>query len=317
MLGLATVHASASRLPRRRLRVLGAAIAAAALALAATAGTALAWDAAAFSPADEQLLFTLTNRDRAAAGLNALANDTYLHKKAEWRAKDMGDNNYFSHAIPPDGKKVFVYMQADGYCFTVAGENIGLSTYTDDVATNRIETAFMNSSSHRANILGTWARMGVGAYKAADGRKLYTVLFSIPCGVTVPAPTPVTTPTPAPVPTPTPVTTPTPAPVPTPTPAWTPAPTSTATTGTTGPAGPTPSDLPSGSQSPTGTASAAPASPTPHPSSAPSTGPTQGAEGATPTAAAQVTSLRVHERARSQGPLESFLDAIFGALFGQ
>ena len=307
MLGLATVHTSASRLPRRRLRVLGTAIAAAALALSAAAGTALAWDASAFSPADEQLLFTLTNRDRAAAGLNALANDSYLHKKAEWRAKDMGDNGYFSHAIPPDGKKVFAYMQADGYCFSVAGENIGLSTYADDVATNRIETAFMNSSSHRINILGTWARMGVGAYKAADGRKLYTVLFSIPCGVKVPAPTPVTTPTP--------VTAPTPPRVPTATPAWTPAPTSTATSGTTGPAGPAPSDLPSGSQSPTGT-TAAPASPTPHPSVAPSAGPTQGADGATPTATGQVTSLRVHEKERSRSPVESFLDAIFSALFG-
>jgi uncharacterized protein YkwD len=253
MLGLATVHALASRPPRRRLRVLGAAVAAAALALAANA---LAWDASAFSPADEQLLFTLTNRDRAAAGLNALANDSYLHKKAEWRAKDMGDNNYFSHSIPPDGKKVFAYMQAEGYCFTVAGENIGLSTYTDDVATNRIETAFMNSSSHRANILGTWARMGIGAYKAADGRKLYTVLFSIPCGVTVPTPTPVKTP--APVVTPTPAPTPTRAPTPTPAPtraAPTPAaPASSATSGSNGQAGSPTSDSPPGSQSPTGTA---------------------------------------------------------------
>jgi hypothetical protein len=212
----------------------------------------------------------------------------------------MGDNNYFSHAIPPDGKKVFAYLQADGYCFTVAGENIGLSTYADDVATNRIETAFMNSSSHRANILGAWARMGIGAYKAADGRKLYAVLFSIPCGVTVPKPTPVPTATP----------------VPTPTPAWTPAPTSTATSRATGQAGPTPSDLPSGSQSPTGTASVVPASPTPPPSVASSAGPTQGGDGAIPTAAGQGTSLRVHEEAQSRGPIESFLDAIFGALFG-
>ena len=150
------------------------------------AGTALAWDPGTFSAGDEQLLFSLTNQDRASAGLNALVDDGYLHKEAEWRAKDMGDRNYFSHEIPPDNKMVFDYMQSDGYCFKVAGENIGLSTYGDARATSSIEVAFMGSPSHRANILGTWANLSVGAYKAADGRKLYDVLFSIPCGVAVP-----------------------------------------------------------------------------------------------------------------------------------
>jgi hypothetical protein len=37
---------------------------------------------------------------------------------------------------------------------------------------------------------------------------------------------------------------------------------------------------------------------------------------ATPTATGQVTSLRVHEKERSRNPVESFLDAIFDALFG-
>jgi uncharacterized protein YkwD len=72
-------------------------------------------------------------------------------------------------------------MQKDHYCFKVAGENIGLSTYSDGTATSRIEVAFMGSAGHRANILGTWTRMGIGAYKAADGRKLYAVLFSVAC----------------------------------------------------------------------------------------------------------------------------------------
>ncbi len=135
-------------------------------AVLATASPVLGWSDSAFSPADESMLFSLTNQDRASAGLNALVNDTYLHKEAEWRAQDMGDRNYFSHKIPPDGQMVFSYMQKDGYCFKVAGENIGLSTYGDDVATTRIETAFMGSPTHRANILGTWVRMGVGAYKA-------------------------------------------------------------------------------------------------------------------------------------------------------
>ena len=126
----------------RSLRIAGLGLALAALTLVSTAGPAFAWTSSAFSPADEKLLFTLTNQDRASAGLNALVNDSYLHKEAEWRAKDMADRDYFSHQIPPDNKMVFSYMQADGYCFKVAGENIGLSTYGDD-ATTRIDTAFM------------------------------------------------------------------------------------------------------------------------------------------------------------------------------
>ncbi|MGA3057453.1 MAG: CAP domain-containing protein, partial [Candidatus Limnocylindrales bacterium] len=199
MSGLLNLPAAAIHESLRRVCIAGLALALAGLATVTTAGPTYAWGGAAFSSGDEQLLFSLTNQDRASAGLNALVNDSYLHKKAEWRAQDMGDRDYFSHEIPPDNAMVFTYMQQDGYCFTVAGENIGLSTYSDADATNRIETAFMGSTSHRTNILGSWAHMGVGAYKAADGRKLYAVLFSVPCGVTVPTPTPVATPPPDPV----------------------------------------------------------------------------------------------------------------------
>jgi uncharacterized protein YkwD len=202
------------------LRVALAALALAVVAMATSVGPALAWDGVAFSADDETLLFTLTNQDRAAAGLNALTNDSYLHQMARWRAKDMGDRDYFAHKIPPDDKLVFAYMQEDKYCFKVAGENIGLSTYGDDVATARIERSFMNSASHRENILGAWTKMGIGAYKASDGRKLYAVLFSVPCGAATPKPVtpkPVT-PKPIATPTPTPTITPTPSPTATPQP---------------------------------------------------------------------------------------------------
>src|SRR5664280_2273680 len=288
MLGSITSSAS---LPVRRLRMAGASIAAACVLLAITVSPAFAWGISTLSPGDEQLLFTLTNQDRASAGLNVLVNDSYLHDTAEWRAQDMGDRNYFSHEIPPDNRMVFSYMQGDGYCFKVAGENIGLSTWGDDVATNRIEIAFMGSTSHRANILGSWARMGVGAYKAADGRKLYTVLFSVPCGVTVapppPAPTPVVTSppaigpdvTPPPPPAPTPVVTsppaagptatPPPPPAPTPKPTLKPAPKPTARPVLT------PKPSPSATEAPSDTPSPTPSdTPSPTPSPAPSATPT-------------------------------------------
>jgi uncharacterized protein YkwD len=327
MLGF--LPASVTRRSLRMMRTTCLAIALAAVALVGNAGVSLAWDASAFSPDDEQLLMTLTNQDRASAGLNALVNDSYLHDKAEWRAQDMGDRNYFSHAIPPDGSMVFSYMQNDGYCFQVAGENIGLSSYGDGDATSHIEIGFMSSPTHRENILGTWARMGVGAYKAADGRKLYAVLFSIPCGVSVPTPTPVTTPapvapTPAPVaPTPEPVVAPTPKPTAKPIPPATVRPVATiAATATPEPtASPSPSNLvtpapsPSPSPSPSPLASPEPTAVSTVAPSSPTTPPDLTGV-ATDDTHGTVTSLRVHEKPVSEGPIDSLLRSLFGGLFG-
>ena len=100
---------------------------AAVIALAASIAlpaTVFAWDPNSFSPADEQLLVTLTNQARAAAGLPALTVDPVLTDMARWRARDMIDKNYFSHSIPPDGRQVFDYLTAAGYCYKVAGENL-------------------------------------------------------------------------------------------------------------------------------------------------------------------------------------------------
>jgi uncharacterized protein YkwD len=308
-LGHAPAAAASPRI--HRLRILAAAVAIAALSVVATPGTTFAWAASSFSAADEQLLFTLTNQDRASAGLNVLTNDAYLHNKAEWRAQDMGDRGYFSHYIPPDNKLVFFYMSQDGYCYKVAGENIGVSTYGDADATAHIEAAFMGSKSHRENILGTWARMGIGAYKGPDGRKLYTVLFSIPCGVTVPTPPPAVTPAPtlAPAQTPIPVQTAAPRPKVTPRP--------TSATRTATPVE-SPAVSPSAGASPSPTESAPP-SPTPSPvpeatpTASPSASPSPSALPA-PTPGPLTLSLRVRPEPSPPGPLQSFLDWLFGGL---
>lgn len=300
MLGrtLLRTHAPASL---GRKRIAGLSFTIAVFAILATAAPVLGWANGSFSGDDENLLFTLTNQDRASAGLNALSNDTYLHKEAEWRAQDMGDRNYFSHQIPPDNKMVFDYMQGDGYCFKVAGENIGLSTFGDDAATSRIEVAFMGSPTHRANILGSWTKMGVGAYKAADGRKLYAVLFSVPCGST--APKPAVTPKPAtpkpatPKPTPRPATPkPTVAVTPTPTPTPTPEPT------------PTPTPEPTATPTPT-----AVATPTPQPTATPTPVPTPTLG---PNTMVEQGTLRVREKPQSTSLFDSVFHWLFGGLFG-
>ena len=94
----------------------------------------------------------------------------------------MINRDYFSHSIPGYGN-VFKKMSSSGFCYSLAGENIGWITGSDSTATASIHEMFMNSSGHRANILGKdWDTIGVGAYKGADGKKMYTVLFANKCG---------------------------------------------------------------------------------------------------------------------------------------
>ncbi len=171
---------SGSRQDIRRI-ALGLAIAfgITAMGLLASAGPTYAWDANSFNSSSERELVSLTNQARAAAGLRALKIDSALTSIARWRSKDMIVRNYFSHNIPPSGKMVFSVLDSKGYCYSLAGENIGWNNYPDDVATRTIQRQFMASSDHRGNILGKrWDSIGVGAYKGPDGKKMWTVLFA-------------------------------------------------------------------------------------------------------------------------------------------
>ena len=144
--------------------------------------TTFGWSPNAFNSASERQLQTLTNRSRSSAGRKTLRWDSALASIARWRSKDMITRNYFSHNIPGGGK-VFDEMSDRGYCYKVAGENIGWNNYPDDAATAQIHKMFMNSSGHRSNILARdWDRIGIGAYKGSDGKKMWTVLFADKCG---------------------------------------------------------------------------------------------------------------------------------------
>ncbi len=204
----------AARADRRKPAAIALLLSVAVASLFALPPAALAWDANAFSSDSEQELFVLHNQSRAAAGLPALRWDGTLAAFARARSQDMIERDYFSHSIPPDNHKVFDELQDAGYCFELAGENLGWNTYPDDVATAAIHEMFMSSSGHRANILGAdWDVMAVGAYKGTTGKKMWTVLFADTCGA---APTPKPTPKPTPEPTPRPTPEPTPEPTPKP-----------------------------------------------------------------------------------------------------
>lgn len=112
-------------------------------------------------------VFDLVNEERSKQGLSAISMDEELLDAAFQRAAEFVVS--FSHARPSGDS-----------CFTVSGK-----AYAENVAMGQWDAAsamasWMNSSGHRANILGeSWESIGVGAFR--QGGTIYWVqLFGPP-----------------------------------------------------------------------------------------------------------------------------------------
>ncbi|MUG65985.1 serine protease [Paenibacillus campinasensis] len=102
----------------------------------------------------------LVNDERAKAGLSPLTVHDRLTTMAVDKAKDMSDNNYFSHTSPTHGSP-FDMMKAYGISYRYAGENIAMGQRSAEEVMN----AWMNSQGHRENILSpNFTMIGVGYY---------------------------------------------------------------------------------------------------------------------------------------------------------
>jgi hypothetical protein len=103
-------------------------------------------------------LLTTTNAERLKQNEPALTLNAQLSAAAQAKAEDMVRNNYWAHSSP-DGKTPWSFIDAAGYQYQSAGENLayGFSSATDSVA------AWMDSSEHRANILdAAYQNVGFG-----------------------------------------------------------------------------------------------------------------------------------------------------------
>ncbi len=134
------------------------------------------------SETSEQALTRLSNDSRSGAGRTPLPSDPALVQFARDRSRDMAERGYFSHQIPPKGTMVFDTMTAAGYCYAVAGENIGWLRGGGEPAEARVHGMFLASPTHHAVLMGEdWNAMGVGSFIRHDGRTFYTVLFAKRC----------------------------------------------------------------------------------------------------------------------------------------
>jgi len=105
----------------------------------------------------------LVNAQRKNNGLGALTLDNALSNMALVKAKDMINNNYFSHNSPTYGSP-FDMMKQFGISYRSAGENIAQGQTT----AQQVMNDWMNSAGHRANILNSsYTKLGVGFYNNA------------------------------------------------------------------------------------------------------------------------------------------------------
>jgi uncharacterized protein YkwD len=176
--------ASPRPLARRVLVALAVAFSIASFWVAAQPADTFAWSPGSYDSGSEQELLARTNQARASAGRRALRWDSDLASIARSRSRDMIDRDYFSHEIAGTGRHVWDLMSDRGYCYRLAGENIGWNQYwPDGQETSEIQQAFMASPGHRENLLGPdWDVVGIGAYKGADGKAMWTVVFADKCG---------------------------------------------------------------------------------------------------------------------------------------
>lgn len=91
-----------------------------------------------------------TNNERAKQGLVSLTYNQQLSEAASGKAQDMFNEQYWAHTSP-SGKEPWDFIKNAGYSYRVAGENLA----RDFDSTAPMISAWMNSPTHRANILNS------------------------------------------------------------------------------------------------------------------------------------------------------------------
>ncbi|MBW0282441.1 hypothetical protein ATN38_02035 [Rhodococcus sp. FH8] len=101
-------------------------------------------------------LEALVNSERTKAGKQLFTTNETLRSSACAKADHMLAQDYWAHTSP-DGVTPWSFIEKAGYRYTTAGENLAKS-YPDDAS---LVAAWMNSPSHRENVLGDFKEQGI------------------------------------------------------------------------------------------------------------------------------------------------------------
>ncbi|PIY97116.1 MAG: hypothetical protein COY66_01145 [Candidatus Kerfeldbacteria bacterium CG_4_10_14_0_8_um_filter_42_10] len=126
----------------------------------------------AFAAITSRQIIEFTNQARQEAGLAPLSENFTLDRAAMQKAQDMLDRGYFNHE-DPDGNPPWYWLKNNGYLYSYAGENLAM----DFIKAESVHQAWMNSESHRANILNpSYQEIGIGVLQGELQGKKTTVL---------------------------------------------------------------------------------------------------------------------------------------------
>lgn len=89
-----------------------------------------------------------TNKMRVERGLESLSINEQLSKAAAAKAKDMFEDDYWAHTAP-DGTEPWDFIDASGYKYSYAGENLAV----DFANSSSVVNAWYDSPTHRDNLL--------------------------------------------------------------------------------------------------------------------------------------------------------------------
>jgi uncharacterized protein YkwD len=128
-----------------------------------------------FSAFTSNTIISLTNASRQEQHLNTLQPNALLTDAATRKAKDMIARNYFAHTTP-DGKRFWTWIDATGYNYSIAGENLAIDFTTPESA----HSALMASPTHRENIMNSrYKEVGVAVVTGKMDGELTTVLVEM------------------------------------------------------------------------------------------------------------------------------------------
>ena len=127
-------------------------------------------------------LIEMANQERVANGLNPLALSPQLVEAAQKKALDMLNQGYFAHTSP-SGLTPWYWFEKAGYKYSAAGENLAKDFFESEY----VHDAWMNSASHRANILnGKYQDIGIAVIEGdINGQKTVLAVELFGKGYTV------------------------------------------------------------------------------------------------------------------------------------
>ncbi len=125
-------------------------------------------------------LLALVNLTRQEAGIAPLEVNPALEQAATHKAQHMMDNGYWNHTDPNSGTTPWHFIDAAGYPYAKAGENLA----RDFNDSQKVIEAWLNSPAHKTNMLeSSYAHTGIGiAYGLQDNKPtiLIVQLFAAP-----------------------------------------------------------------------------------------------------------------------------------------